>query len=146
MKAIHPSLFLFNYTINTWRTKTNTFSPCKMKESLKETDHRKLDWTVLNTDSSSTYHTLYDAKKKTRKDFRERNVIDYDHTNDISRKYFLPTERMQLLHTHLMHRRFYTMLLVRLRTRNVIAVNKTKDKKAGTYFLNSSFLLVGKHY
>jgi len=42
-------------------------------------------------------------KKKTRKDFRERNVKDYDHTNDISRKYFLPTVCMQLLHTDLTH-------------------------------------------
>jgi len=42
MKAIHPPLFLFNYTINIWRTKTNTFSPCKMKEPLKETNHRNL--------------------------------------------------------------------------------------------------------
>jgi len=55
-----------------------------MKEPLKETNHRKFDWTVLNTDASSTYHTLYDAKKKARKDFRERTVKGYKHTNDIS--------------------------------------------------------------
>jgi len=60
-----------------------------MKEPKKETNHRKLDWTVLNTGSSSIYHTLYDTKKKARKDFRERNVKDYDHTNDRIRKYFL---------------------------------------------------------
>ena len=112
MKAIHPSLFLFNYTINIWRTKTNTFSPREMKEPLKETNHRKLDCTVLNTDCSSTYHTSYDAKNKARKDFRERNVKDYDHTNDISRKYFLPTVCMQLLHTNLIHRRFIPRYLL----------------------------------
>jgi hypothetical protein len=83
-----------------------------MKEPLKETNHRKLQSTALNIDSSSTYHTLYDAKKNARKNFRERNVKDYDHTNDISRKYFLPTVCMQVLHTNLTHRRFIPRYLL----------------------------------
>jgi hypothetical protein len=44
-----------------------------------------------------------------------------------------------------------TMILVGLRKRNLIAINKTKDKKvysklACTHFLNSSLFLVGIHY
>jgi hypothetical protein len=49
------------------------------------------------------------------------------------------------------HTQNYTTLLVGLRKRNLIAVNKAKNKKvcsklACTYFMNSPLLLVGIHY